>query len=220
MPSCEVSLPSFSRRVAFSELSRQLFSVWLRLLPEMAIPAWAVWQCDGGHGAAAECVQLLRPAVAQCHYVFGARPQDTSQSFWLSWSQCGRTISIKLSDFGHSDNLWGGRPLRGCGAFEGRIPTRCRTTRLGRSCDSTLWRKGCCCNDSTNSVKSCIRKPPPSCSSACPSGLGTPAPKLACRMSHVQSRFFPAELASARKMRHYSVTLSSTLTPGYIGLHR
>jgi hypothetical protein len=35
-------LPSFARRVAFSELLRQFFSLWLRLQPEMAIPAWAV----------------------------------------------------------------------------------------------------------------------------------------------------------------------------------
>ena len=99
MPSCGVSLPSFSRRVAFSELLRHLFPLWLRLQPEMAIPAWAVSQCDGGHGAAAGCVQLLRPTAAQCHYVFGARPQGTSESFQLSWPKCGRTISVQAVQF-------------------------------------------------------------------------------------------------------------------------
>jgi hypothetical protein len=51
--------------VAFSELLQQFFSLWLGLHPEMAIPAWAVWPCDGGHGVAAGCAQLLLPSAAQ-----------------------------------------------------------------------------------------------------------------------------------------------------------
>src|ERR1700737_992041 len=90
--SCGLSLtPSFARRVAFSELLRQLFSLRLRLQPEIAIPDWAVSQCDGGHGAAAGCAQLLRPSVAERLHV-------------------GRSVAelppSKLSNFGHSVNSW------------------------------------------------------------------------------------------------------------------
>src|ERR1700736_4972791 len=92
--SCGLSLtPSFARRVAFSELLRQLFSLRLRLQPEIAIPDWAVSQCDGGHGAAAGCAQLLRPSVAERLHV-------------------GRSVAelppSKLSNFGHSVNFMDG----------------------------------------------------------------------------------------------------------------
>jgi hypothetical protein len=35
--------------VAFFELVLQFFFFWVRLQPEVAIPAGAVSQCDGGH---------------------------------------------------------------------------------------------------------------------------------------------------------------------------
>src|SRR5580704_17714935 len=44
---------------------RLFFSLWLRLQPEMAIPAWAVSQGDGGHGAAAGCAQPVLPSAAE-----------------------------------------------------------------------------------------------------------------------------------------------------------
>src|ERR1700684_46756 len=104
-PSCGFSFPSFGRRLAFSELLRQVVwswsqqisslwlrqvfsfsldefsSVWPRLQPEPAIPAWAVSECDGGHGAAIRCWQLLLPSAAQYVRDFGVRPQGILESF-------------------------------------------------------------------------------------------------------------------------------------------
>ncbi len=120
-PSGGLSFPSFGRRVAFSELPRQVSSFWLRrvssfwlrqvssfwlrqvfslwprqvfslwprqvfslwpqLQPEPAIPASAVSECDGGHGAAAGCARLLLPSAAQCLHGFGARPRGIPESF-------------------------------------------------------------------------------------------------------------------------------------------
>jgi hypothetical protein len=85
----QLSLPSFGRRSSFSELLQQVFSfslrefssLWSRLQPEPAIPAWAVSVCDGGHGAATGCAQLLLPSAAQCLRGFGARPQGIPESF-------------------------------------------------------------------------------------------------------------------------------------------
>ena len=96
-PSGGLSFPSFGRRVAFSELPRQVssfwlrrvssfwlrqvFSLWPRLQPEPAIPASAVSECDGGHGAAAGCARLLLPSAAECLHGFGARPRGIPESF-------------------------------------------------------------------------------------------------------------------------------------------
>ena len=60
---------------------RQIFSLWPRLQPEPAIPAAAVSECDGGHGAAAGCARLLLPSAAQCLHGFGARPRGIPESF-------------------------------------------------------------------------------------------------------------------------------------------
>src|ERR1039457_3205184 len=79
-PSCGLSLPSFARPVAFYEQIRQFFSLCLRLVPEIAVPAWAVSQCDGGHGAAVGCAQLLLPSAADRLCFFGARPQGIPES--------------------------------------------------------------------------------------------------------------------------------------------
>lgn len=99
MPPCGISLPSFARRVFFVEVLRQLtfsgllrrvvcsavlrqfFSLWLGLQPEMAIPAWAVSQCDGGRAAAAGCAQFLQPSVTHRRHAFEARPQGIPESF-------------------------------------------------------------------------------------------------------------------------------------------
>ncbi len=55
-----LSSPSFARFVAFSEMMLpQFFSLWVRLQPQAAVPAWAVSRCDDGHGAAAGCAQPL-----------------------------------------------------------------------------------------------------------------------------------------------------------------
>ena len=103
-PSCGLSFPTFARLVAFSELQqalsfwlrqvfspsprlafslwlRQVFSLWPPLQPEPAIPAWAVSECDGGHGAAAGCAQLLLRSAAECLHGFGARPRGIRESF-------------------------------------------------------------------------------------------------------------------------------------------
>src|SRR5450756_2880755 len=37
----------------------------------MAIPAWAVSQCDGGHGSAVGCARLLLPSAAERRNLFG-----------------------------------------------------------------------------------------------------------------------------------------------------
>ena len=47
--------------------------------------AWAVSSCDGGHGAAAGCAQLLLRFAAECLQLFGALLQDIRESFELSW---------------------------------------------------------------------------------------------------------------------------------------
>ena len=47
--------------------------------------AWAVSPCDGGHGAAAGCAQLLLPFAAECLQLFGALLQGIPESFELSW---------------------------------------------------------------------------------------------------------------------------------------
>src|ERR1700676_3514169 len=36
----------------------------------MAIPAWAVSQCDGGHGVEAGCGRLLLPSAAERFHLF------------------------------------------------------------------------------------------------------------------------------------------------------
>jgi hypothetical protein len=74
------SSPPFARCLTFSEMLPQFFSFWVRLQAEMAIPAWAVSQCDGGHGAAAGCAQVLLPSGAESLQVFGARPQGMPES--------------------------------------------------------------------------------------------------------------------------------------------
>jgi hypothetical protein len=65
----------------------------------MAIPSWAVSQCDGGHGSAAGCERLLLPYAAERLYLFGARPQGMPESFSLSWPECGRTIPVQAVQF-------------------------------------------------------------------------------------------------------------------------
>src|ERR1700732_5285181 len=55
--------------------------LWLRLQPEVTIPGWAVWQCHGGHGAAAVCEHLRRQSATGRLHVIGARPQGMSESF-------------------------------------------------------------------------------------------------------------------------------------------
>ena len=65
----------------------------------MASPAWAVSQCDGGHGSEAGCERFLRPYVAERLYLFGARPQGIPESFSLSWPECGRTIPVQAVQF-------------------------------------------------------------------------------------------------------------------------
>ena len=101
----QLSLPSFERRLVFSKLLGQVFlfwlqqvsslwlrqvfsfslrefsSLWSRLQPWPAIPAWAPSECDGVHGAAIGCAQLLLPSVAECLHCFGARPQGIPESF-------------------------------------------------------------------------------------------------------------------------------------------
>jgi len=72
---------SFWLRQVFSLWPRQVFSLWPRLQPEPAIPASAVSECDGGHGAAAGCARLLLPSAAQCLHGFGARPRGIPESF-------------------------------------------------------------------------------------------------------------------------------------------
>ena len=67
--------------VAFSVLLRQFVSLCLQHQPEVAIPAWAVSQCDGGRGAPGGCAQLLLPSAAERLYVFRARPQGIPESF-------------------------------------------------------------------------------------------------------------------------------------------
>ena len=47
----------------------------------MAIPAWAVSQCDGGHVEEAGCGQLLLPSAAERFYLFGALLQGMPESF-------------------------------------------------------------------------------------------------------------------------------------------
>ena len=47
----------------------------------MAIPAWAVWQRDDDHGAAAGCGQLLLGSVVERLYLSCARPQGMRESF-------------------------------------------------------------------------------------------------------------------------------------------
>jgi hypothetical protein len=109
-PSCGLSSPSFARCVAFFEMLLQFFSLWVRLHPQMAIPAWAVSKCDGGHGAAAGCAQLLLPYAAERLYLFGARPQDMPESFSLSWPECARTIPEQSVQFCPlADNSWTAR---------------------------------------------------------------------------------------------------------------
>ena len=60
---------------------QQIFSLWPWLQPGPAIPAAAVSECDGGHGAAAGCARLLLPSAAQCLHGFGARPRGIPESF-------------------------------------------------------------------------------------------------------------------------------------------
>jgi hypothetical protein len=98
-PSCGLWLPSFARHVAFFELLRQSFSPCLRLQPGMAIPPWAFSQCDGGHGAAAGCAQLLLLFAADRRCVFGARPQGIPESSSLSCPECGRPSSFQAVQF-------------------------------------------------------------------------------------------------------------------------
>ncbi len=91
-PSSGLSFLSFARRLASSQLLRQVFSssprqpfsLWPRLQPELAIPAWAVSACDGGHGAAPGCAQLLLLSASECLYLFGARHRGIPESFWWS----------------------------------------------------------------------------------------------------------------------------------------
>src|ERR1035437_2052435 len=61
----------------------------------MAIPAWAVSQCDGDHGAAAGCAQLLLPSAAERLYLFGAHPQGMPESFYSSWPESRRSIPVQ-----------------------------------------------------------------------------------------------------------------------------
>src|ERR1022692_2683678 len=68
-------------RQVFSFWLRQVFSLWPRLQPEPAIPAAAVSECDGGHGAAAGCARLLLPSAAAALQGFGARPRGIPESF-------------------------------------------------------------------------------------------------------------------------------------------
>ena len=98
-PPCALSSPSFARCVPFSEMLPQFFSLWLRLQPEMAIPAWAVLQGDGGHGSAAGCEQLLLPSAAERLYLFGARPQGMPESFSSSWPESRRSIPVQAVQF-------------------------------------------------------------------------------------------------------------------------
>ena len=72
---------SFWLRQVSSLWLRQVFSLWPRLQPEPAIPAAAVSECDGGHGAAAGCARLLLPSAAECLQGFGARPRGIPESF-------------------------------------------------------------------------------------------------------------------------------------------
>jgi hypothetical protein len=72
---------SFWLRQVFSLWLRRVSSLWPRLQPEPAIPAAAVSECDGGHGAAAGCARLLLPSAAECLQGFGARPRGIPESF-------------------------------------------------------------------------------------------------------------------------------------------
>src|ERR1700691_502640 len=63
----------------------------------MAIPAWAVLQCDDGRGSAVGCVRLLPPSAAERRNFFGARLLGMPESFSWSWRECGRTGDSKLS---------------------------------------------------------------------------------------------------------------------------
>jgi hypothetical protein len=101
-PSCGFSLSSFAQPGAFLELKRQLFSFCLLLQPEMAIPACAVSQCDGGHGAAAECAQLLLQSAADRLYVFGARPQGNRNRLRCHGYSVTELAPPKLSNCGQS----------------------------------------------------------------------------------------------------------------------
>ena len=96
--SCGLSLTSFARPVAFSELL-WFFSFFVSLQLGMAIPVRAVSPCDGGHGAAAGCAQLLLPYAADRLCFFGARPQGMPESSSLSWPECGRTSALQSVQF-------------------------------------------------------------------------------------------------------------------------
>jgi hypothetical protein len=65
----------------------------------MAIPAWTVSKCDGGHDSEAGCERPLLLYAAECLWLFGARPQGIPESFSLSWSECGRTIPVQAVHF-------------------------------------------------------------------------------------------------------------------------
>jgi hypothetical protein len=65
----------------------------------MAIPAWTVSQCDGGHGVEAGGEQLLLPSAAERRYLFGALPQGIPESFSLSCPECGRSDALQAVRF-------------------------------------------------------------------------------------------------------------------------
>ena len=103
----------------------------------MAIPSWAV--CDGGHGSAAGCAQLLLPSAAERLYLFGARPQGIPESFLLSWSELGRTSPVQAVQFWPlADNSW--TEVAGWEEFVSQTST-VRQKRLGGS-NAVPWFRG------------------------------------------------------------------------------
>jgi hypothetical protein len=107
----------------------QVFSPWGPLWP-MASPAWAVSQCDGGHGSEAECERFLHPCVAEPLYLFGAHPQGIPESFSLSWTECGRTgacQAVHFSSMSMVGNGWIGGRMRA----NQRVPFICRESKKG-----------------------------------------------------------------------------------------
>src|SRR5664279_1221488 len=65
----------------------------------MAIPAWAVSQCDDGHGSVVGCARLLLPSAAERRNLFVARLLGMPESFSLSWPECGRTGAFQAVQF-------------------------------------------------------------------------------------------------------------------------
>ena len=98
-PSCAFSLPSFSRRVASSEISQRLFfyvSCWLGFWLDAPIPAWIVLLSDGGHAAVAGCAPLLRPLVADWRHISAALRQGILRSFELPWLRVSQERAVQI----------------------------------------------------------------------------------------------------------------------------